>query len=299
MALLLFGPQYADWVSKGVSLYETVKPMLSKQESASEEPAAQTPARGKGIDIRFQEHTPIPDVLVRIARVTLLLDAGELKGEIVDIASDQTIYGKPVTFRFAGQKLKAINGVSVQGTIDRTRINQAVDTVTGRIDGYQIADIALSKDSSLPISLERASADIDLDIHIRNQQIASRVTSNLHSVVFDTGKTGEKDLLRAAMQDALEGVSKFQVKAALTGTLEQNDITVESDIDKVMGTAVTKAVAKQVQLFEQKLKEQITQKTNGMLGGLDSSIGDLQFIDKELTDRLKFGDGLLGDTKLF
>jgi len=36
-----------------------------------------------------------------------------------------------------------------------------------------------------------------------------------------------------------------------------------------------------------------------MLNGLDSNIAGFGSINKELEDRLNFGDGLLGDTNLF
>jgi hypothetical protein len=140
---------------------------------------------------------------------------------------------------------------------------------------------------------------MSLDLQIRNQQIESKVVSNVNSVVFSTGDTGENDLLRSAIRDALAGISGFQIKAGLTGTLEKNDVKVESDIDTVMGNAVKNAVTRQAKVFEEKLKQQLTEKTGGMLSGLDSSIGDFQFVDKELAERLKFGDGLLGDMRLF
>jgi len=299
MALLLFGPQYGEWISKGISLYEKARPYLTKSNAGPEKVEEAAPVRGKGIDIKFREYEPIPDFLARIARVSLLLDVGDLKGEIRDIASDQTIYGKPVSFLFSGRKLKMINEVSFQGSLDRTAVNQAVDTVSGRFTGYRISDAVLSKDSGFPITLKNASADISLDLQIRNQQIESKVVSRLDSVVFSTGDTGENDLLRSAIRDALAGISQFQIKAGLTGTLEKNDVKVESDIDKVMGNAVKNAVTKQAKVFEDKLKQQLTEKTGGLLSGLDSSIGDFQFMDKELAERLKFGDGLLGDMKLF
>ena len=68
---------------------------------------------------------------------------------------------------------------------------------------------------------------------------------------------------------------------------------------EVMGKAVKNAVKKQAKIFEQKLKQQITEKTSGMLNGLDSNIAGFGSINKELGDRLNFGDGLLGDTNLF
>jgi len=299
MALLLFGPKYSGWVTKGLSLYEKVKPYMAKSDPSPKEIEDLSPVRGKGKNIKFREYNPIPDVLIRIARVSVALETGIIKGEVKDISSDQIVYGKPVTFIFSGEKIHNIDKLSIEGAVDRTVSQQALDTITGNIKGYQLTNTTISDDQDLPITLKGALANVQLNINIKNQVIDSKLISDLSSVVFETGNQGAQGPLKVAMTDALSEITKFRVEAELKGSLEKNDIKIKSDIDKVMGKAVKNAVKKQAKIFEQKLKQQITEKTSGMLNGLDSNIAGFGSINKELEDRLNFGDGLLGDTNLF
>jgi uncharacterized protein (TIGR03545 family) len=299
MTLLLFGPKYSDWVTKGLSLYEKLKPYMEKPDLSKKEIEDQPVAQVKDSDLESKEDSSIPDVLIRMAKVSLLLDAGTIKGEVKNIASDQVVYGKPITFVFAGEKLQDIGKLNVEGTLDRTVYQQAMDTVVATCKGYRLTNTSISDDPDLPVILKDALADVQLDINIKNQSIDSKLISNLDSVSFETGGQGDKDPLKAAMADALTEISKFRVEAGLKGTLEKNDISIKSDIDQVLGKAMKNVVKKQAKAFEQKLKQQIGKKTGGILKGLDSNLAGFGSIDKELGDRLDFGDGLLGNTKLF
>lgn len=291
MTRLLFGPKYADWVTKGLSLYQKIKPYMEKSDQSTKEKADKPPAR--------REDESIPDVLIRIARVSLLLDAGTISGDVKDIASDQVVHGRPITFVFSGQQLETIKKLDVEGTLDRTVSEQATDTITAHCKGYRLVNASISDNPDLPVTLKDALADVDLDINIKNQTIDSRLMSSLSAVSFETVDQENRDPLNAAIADALSDISTLRVEAELRGTLEENDIHITSDIDRVLGKAVKKAVQKQAKAFEQKLKQQIGEKTGGVLAGLDSNIDGFGSINKELDGRLNLGDGLLGNTSLF
>ena len=52
-----------------------------------------TPLRGKGVDVRFPEYHPLPDLLIRAARVSVEIPAGTLTGQIRHITPDQDVLG--------------------------------------------------------------------------------------------------------------------------------------------------------------------------------------------------------------
>jgi len=299
MAFLLFGSKYGDWVTKGISLYEKAKPYMEKSESAAKEPEELEPKRGEGVDIKFEEDNPVPDFLIRLARVSLDLEAGRVGGEVMNIASDQVVHGKPVTFQFSGEKMQNMGKIRVEGSVDRTIPAQAVDTVTGQFEDYRFASMDISSDSALPITLKKALADVQVGIKIQNERIESSLNSGLKSVVIETGDSDDQDPVRLAIKDALSEISKFQIAAELDGTLEDYDIKIKSDIDRVMKDAIGNVVKKQVKLFEKKLKQAITEKTGNLLGGLDSNMAGFGSIEKEIGNRLNLGDGLLGNLDLF
>ena len=291
MALLLFGPKYSGWVTKGLSFYERMKPYLTKSD---ETPAQETEKdRDPG-----DEQSSMPEVLIRLARVSLLLDAGTVKGQVNNISSDQAVFGKPITFLFSGEQLETIGKLSAEGKLDRTVFQQAFDTMTAECKGYRLADTNISDDPDFPVTLKDASADVQLDITIENRTISSKLISDLKSVSFKTVDRSDDDPVKAAVTEALSEISKLHLEANLTGTLDKYDIAIKSDIDRVLANAVNTVARKQAKVFDKQLKQQITEKTSGMLSGLDANIAGFGSIDKELGDRLNVGDGLLGDVTL-
>lgn len=299
MTRLLFGPKYSGWATKGLSLYKKLKPYMEKSDFSTKEIGGQPSAQGKSKELESKEYSSIPDVLIRIARVSLLLNAGTIKGEVKNVSSDQVVYGKPITFVFSGEELQNIDKLNVEGMLDRTVYHKAMDKITGNCKGYHFVNTSISDDPDLPVIMKNALADFQLDINIKNQSIESKLISNLNSVSFETVGQEDNDPLKSAMSEALSKISKFRIEAGLKGTLEKNDITIKSDIDQVLGNAMRNVVKKQAKAFEQKLKQQIGEKTDGILEGLDSNLAGFGSIDKELGERLDFGDGLLGNIKLF
>jgi uncharacterized protein (TIGR03545 family) len=189
--------------------------------------------------------------------------------------------------------------IFVEGAFDRTIPDRAVDTVTGQFSDYRFASMDVSSDPALPITLKNAFADIQVGIKIKDEQIASSLNSTLKSVVIGTGDADDQDPVRAAIKDALSEISKFHIAAELNGTLENYDIRIKSDIDRVIQNAIGNVVQKQVKRFENNLKQAISEKTDKLLGGLETNMAGFGSIEKEIGNRLNLGDGLLGNLKLF
>ena len=105
---LLFGETVTHWSGVAMDWYEKLAPVLLKTATSEQSEEVQVP-RHKGVDIKFMEHNPLPDFLIKSTRISLELESGNMNGEIKDITSDQQILGRPLTFLFDADKMDNIS----------------------------------------------------------------------------------------------------------------------------------------------------------------------------------------------
>lgn len=291
MSGMLLGGEAGERLHKGLAWYGKLQPLLAqvRSQAGPTGPQVVKPLRGKGVDVRFQEREPLPDFLIRTAKVSVELEAGELNGRIERITPDQPILGKPLTFAFAGEKLTGARSIQIDGAIDRVVPAQPKDRVQARVKGYQVRAMTLSDSPDWPVTLSQALADVDLQATVSGQNLAGSATVGLQSMKLAAGKPGQANPVAKAIGAALSNVTGTTVKADVTGTVDQYDVQLTSDLDHILKDAVGKQVQALADQFKKELETAVMAKVGGQLNELKSSIGGLGGIGNELASRLTQG----------
>ncbi|MFM8552872.1 MAG: TIGR03545 family protein, partial [Nitrospiraceae bacterium] len=289
MSGMLLGGQGGEWVRKGLTWYGKLQPMLAQAQAQPKGPEVVKPLRGKGVDVRFKEHEPLPDFLIRRATVSTQVEVGPLNGTIENITPDQQILGKPLTFAFAGEKLTGVHAIRVEGAMNRVAPAAPKDTLSARANGYQVPPMTLSDSADWPVALGKAVADLDLHATISGQALAGDATVGLQAVKLSAGKPDAANPLTKAIGGALSNVTGFSVKVEVAGTLEQYDLHLTSDLDRILKDAVGKQVQALADQFKKDLETAVMAKVGGPLNELKNSVGGLGGIGNELTSRLTQG----------
>ncbi len=126
----LLGKHSGVKLKEAAGWYEMLKPYLEGMEAGKGSTGEEAgPKGGKGQDIHFQEHEPLPEFLVRLAKISLLLNIGELRGTIENITPDPATLGSPLIFSFAGEQLKDLQGVTIEGILDHRDSAHPADTM--------------------------------------------------------------------------------------------------------------------------------------------------------------------------
>jgi hypothetical protein len=99
--------------------------------------------------------------------------------------------------------------------------------------------------------------------------------------------------LAKAVSSALADIHGFSVKADAAGTLDDYDVQLTSDLDRVLGDVVKKQVQGQLARVEGELRAVIMEKVNGPLNEAKAGFVGLDPIGKELASRLNLGSELL------
>lgn len=297
---VLFRGPLADYVQTAVQWHQRLEPFLSRPTDQKAAAEVVKPLRGKGVDVRFAERAPLPEWLIRASRVSLEIPAGTIAGEVKNMTSEQHVLGAPLTFAFAGDKLKGLGAITLDGAINRVDRAKPQDTGNLKLAAYQLDQLKLGGEQA-PISLAQGLADLDVRATLRGPLLDAAIVSNVHRARIEAGKSLAPGPVGEAIAGALADIKTFRVKADVTGTQEQFEMKVESDLDEVLKEAVGKQARAQVAKLEGQLRAAIDEKVapqvaeiRGKLGGFDPLIQDLAGRLNLGQDILKSGAGGLG-----
>lgn len=290
----LLGKYIGEKLKDAVSYYEMVQPYLEGVESAGS-PTKNTggSTRAQGTDIHFKEHEPLPEVLIRTAKVSLLLDVGEINGILENITPDQAILGIPLTYAFTGEQLKDLQGISIEGVLDHRDASHPKDTMQFRAKGYRVQPVVLSAQPDWPVMVKNGFADVTVNAELRGQAITATGNTELSSLQVSAGKPRDTNPLTKALSGAVSDISTLSVQADVTGTLQQYEVQIRSELDRLLKDAAGKMVKNLAASFSQNLQSAISAKVADPLKGLTSSFDGLDSIGGDLTSRLTKENNLL------
>ncbi|MDT3778068.1 TIGR03545 family protein [Nitrospira sp. MA-1] len=291
----LLGPQIGSWVHQGAAWYERAKPFLEGDRAGGGEdgPQVDKPLRGKGVDVHFQEVHPLPDFLIRLTKVSISLAVGDLAGTIHNITNDQPTLGQPITFVFSGDRLKGVQSVSLEGFLNHVVPADSKDHLTVQAKGYEMDNLALSKNDKWPVTLASGVGGVNVNADLKDRGLKVHGIGNFHSLHFSAGKDGDTNPLTKSLSSAVAGVSEFSVQANVTGTLEQHEVTVSSDLDGVLQDPAGKMVNEMAAKFGTELQSAISAKIAEPMQQLQNNFGGFEEIAGQLTERVTQHDAVL------
>ncbi len=283
MTLLIFGGTINKWAGRGFDWYEKLKPALERSRKAKNKADVVKPVRAKGVNVRFKEHEPLPDFFIRIVKASAQPESGTFTGRVRDITPDQDVLGRPTTLAFSGKNLKDVQSMTINGTFDHINAARAKDTVTFRANKYAVRDLVLSGSDALPITLKKGLADIIIEGTYRKNIISAKILVDVSSARFDTGTKQDSGSFVRAVGTALKNTKRFKLTATVKGTPEDYDLSIRSDLDKVLKNAVSGMVKQKAAKLEKGLKDEILGKATDQLKGLKGDFKGLTDIGGKLS----------------
>jgi uncharacterized protein (TIGR03545 family) len=288
MSQTLLGPQIGSWVHQGAAWYERAKPLLEGARTVVGEdgPQVHKPLRGKGLDVHFKEAHPLPDFLIRLTKVSVELDLGGLAGTVHNITTDQPTLGQPTTFAFSGDRLKGVQSVSLEGALNHVEPADSKDQFRVQAKGYKLTNLALSKDTKWPVTLTSGMSDINVNTELKGQALMVHGAGNLRGLHLSAGREDDPNPLTKALSSAVTGISQLSIQADVTGTLEQPDVTISSDLDRILQDAAGKMVHELAAKFGSELQTAISAKIAEPMQQLKNNLSGFERIAGELTERV-------------
>jgi len=294
---LVLGQKVCGGLQKAATWYERVKFVLERSKPKGDKEKEAKPQRGAGTYVRFREYKPLPDFLIRRARASFVIEAGEFSGKIENITPDQDILGHPLTFVFSGEKIKQFQALKMEGSINRVDPENPVDRIALQIKEYKLQSASLSSSADLPVMIKEGLADIDLQAKLEGGNLNGNLTAGVKSASLGVDEGVGKGPVLSAISSALGQLSGFNIKVDVSGPLNDYNIRLSTDLDQALKSAAGRMIQQQAEKFEKELKTSILAKVGGPLGQLKTDQNSFGAIGSQLTDRLKLGTGLLSNVK--
>lgn len=291
---LLFGDKIGGSIAKAIFWYGKLKPFLEKAGPGEKTVAEAEPERGRGVNVRFEEADPLPDLLIRQVRVSMTIPAGNMGGEIRQISSDQARLGLPLEFKFSGEALESIQSVSIEGSLDHVRPGNATDRVTAAVKRYQVEDLTLSDSTDLPVVLKNGVAHFNLSASLKADVLDADIKVTMEAVRLAVAAKTDGNQLQEALGAALADVSGFFINARVAGPLDHYQVKMTSDLDRVLAKAVGKQVKNLSAEFQGNLRAAVMDRVAGPMAEIPGGMSGLEVVDRELASRLKAGNVVSG-----
>ena len=294
MSRFFIEPGITAWVDRGLYWKARLEPLVERAGEKKGNAEVIKPLRAKGSDVRFKEKEPLPDFLIRVAKVSVQLPMGDFSGAVKNITPDQNILGQPLLFAFSGEKLSGVRSVRLDGAINRVSPGSPEDSINLRLEGYKVQTMSISQDSSFPLTLEKGDADLELKAVLAKGYIDATVAAKLQGVRFSAGGADAQSGFGKAVSSALSGVSTVVVKAGITGPADNYQMQISSNLDDILKNAVGSIIKGQAAQFENKLRAAISDKVSGPLQEAKGSLGGFEGLGGEVESRISQLTGIQG-----
>lgn len=293
---LLFGEKVSNYVDTAMYWYKKLSPYLESGEEKVKKEEEPKKIRAKGVDVAFKEYNPMPDFLITKSSADMIIAGNILAGEIMNITSSQKILKKPLTFNFDAKELKDAKGIKITGKIDHIT-SKSNDTFKANLEGVKLDNLKLLDSKDIKILMEKALVSMSLDVNIKGDNLDATINANIGSVSFSG--MSEKEIISNILNEALGEITKFNLQAKISGKTDDYKLSISSDMDNIMKTAMDKVIKNQMAEFEKRLKDEIAAKVDIPLKGLESDFLSFNNIENELKSRLDIGSELTEKLKKF
>lgn len=254
----LISQEVGNYMQQVLKYYELIKPYLN--DKSKPEPKEVTPPRGEGRWIKYANLSRVPEVVIKEAKINLLLREDVLDMNLRDFSSNQKLYGKPMRLD-ADAKGKAYKHIEAHVIDDR---REAKAKTSFDIEAAEF------KKESLQMS------PLDMKDIVSNAFVKGEIVDKMIEAksVLNVTKASLSMPSQKIVNDLLEGISKFNVNIFLEGEVQKPSVRVNTDLDKQLSGSLKSMASKESRAFEQKLKEGIMEKASASMQGLSADLGD-------------------------
>ena len=281
------------WIERAVAWYERLQPLISRPAASKEQPQSSAPLRGKGLNIRFAETNPQPDLLIRSSRVGIEVGGVQLTGIVENITSDPQLVGAPLRFDFGGKGGSDTGAIRLTGLYDAVNPDRKRGNADLQLQNVAIGPSSLFEQPALAARLQSASVDLDLRSSLDQERVNIKLNAGLDPIRIAIEERNNTDRFAQALAGALAGVRRMKISAAVDGTLERQQIDVKTDLDRILKDAVTNLARKEAAKLNQALQKEISKKTKVPIDQTGLQLDQFGLIGNELSGRLNLGDDML------
>jgi uncharacterized protein (TIGR03545 family) len=289
-AHILFGEKARGYYQKAEKLYQHIAPFLNSDTKVNEDTQANLSAQGRFI--HFDENSPLPEFLVKNAKLSMVLPQGNFEITAIELTHQHWYRNNPSTVHLSSTNLTNGGDVSMDSQFERAKNGDLSGEGQWLIKQLTLQNMALTDVKSLALTLVEGNLSgsgnftVNQDNKETNSIESTSIEGKSHFVLTNASYQGKADSKFAdILLDTFQSLDELTLDVNVVGAVEQPKLSISSSLDKALKGAFKKQIAN-------KLTEFKTQVNSGLNEKLAQS---LQLNNQENAEFVNF-ETLLGDT---
>lgn len=268
---MILGKKAAVWSDYILSAYKVAGPMLV---SSGEKQEQQQRADGRWIE--FSDETPLPDLLVKKAVISLIWQDEEISSDWQDITYQHDKIGRPTLFELNSSASKLWQSLLVKG--DFSLMNEVMSASQDwDLKGLKLNDLALLDEQKLSTKIDSSLLASKGSLSVKDNMISGGGKIDLNQLAMTAKGSNQMTELIAS---TLTGLSSLSIDTELAGSFDNPDVSFSSNLDKQLGKALLGNLSGEQQQKLDDLKQKLTGQAAGPLGEKSSQLGEWQDWEK-------------------
>ncbi|AFY02563.1 TIGR03545 family protein [Bdellovibrio bacteriovorus] len=271
--------------------------LLNKKEKDPEDIPLQPHPRENGISYEFGRPNSYPLVWIKRTAVSsqagLTPDAGNIKGEILDITTHQKLIGKPTVASLSGDfPSKEIMGFLVRLSLDNTKPDSIVD-YRFKVDSYSIEGKELVQSPDVQIAFNKAKGSIGIEgklVGLKN--ITVNMDNKFTQIEYAVGSKNE--IADQILKAVFAGIPVVTLNVDGQGTFPNVPLSINSNL----GPELQKGFEKQIQAKIDEARKKIEAYVNEEIGKQRARVeAEINKLRGDLDKEIKKAEGQLNEQK--
>lgn len=288
----LLGPRIAPWVARASRL---AKHAGGEKKAAPGAPSAALPGAGsgpaaapsgRGVVVTFPKERSWPRFWLKAMALSGTVDIGgplALKGEARDLATEPSLVPEPARLVLAGAQEDRSLAASV--TADH-RGAVGKDLVEVRVEGLPFAAQTFG-DGPVSVAAGPGTAEVSARVTLEGGRLGGEFSVRAVPSSLAARSEGASPILARALEEALKGLRRIELKGTLSGTPEEPGISLSSNLGSAAGDALKRVLGREAEEQLKGVRAQIDRAVGDKLGPLQ---GKLDGQAKEVFGKLGGGD---------
>lgn len=276
-------------------------PKRSAEEKQERKAERLTPrARGEGVTYRFPITTGYPLFWLRHAAISSELGqselSGNIKGQILDLTTDQAFIGKPTRITLAGDFPKQnVMGVDAEITLDHMT-EVAKDAMRLSVARFPTGTQKLSDSSDVRLAIADSSASSQVVAALVGNEITLDMKNQFNEVKYDLEAKNKQ--VHQILDSVLKGIPTLTLNASVRGSFDDFEMHLNSNLGQELARGFQAQLQAKISEAQAELRKSIDERVgkerDRLKAEMDKTIGDLT---KNLGSKKAEADKILADAK--
>jgi len=281
----VFGSVWINKVNNGLYWVRTSRKYMPKNEKIK------PPKRSKGIYIRFPEKFPLPGFLIKKIILSGETPNGiQFSGTILGITNDPPVYGSPMIVDIKGWFPNVSMDKSfaqVKAIIDHTK-NESRDEIILLAKNLPMKEMRLGESDYIPNVLTLSSADISMNLVLKEKELDSNINANLNKVSFASTENKEPaNEFAKITRSVLSEIGNVSAKGKIYGPLSDLKFEMSSNLDAILSKRFSDIAGARLREEEAKIRAEIDKSVNDGKKEVQAKLDDFKAQGEEKLNSYK------------